>query len=155
MGYPSREDEAMSAHTSNRNRRRPRYGRTAPIALALLLGAWAATPVIGHDPAPEASEAEDAEITAWRDRYLALGEDVYDWACAACHATGEKDAPRIGDRSAWSDRSPLWSAVLLEHAKEGYLEMPAKGGHGYLSDRAVEAAGEYMLGVTFPEKPRD
>ncbi len=102
-----------------------------------------------------ALEAEDAEIVAWRDRYLALGKDVFDWACASCHASGEGNAPQLGDRNNWSDRSPLWSAVLLEHAQDGYLEMPAKGGHPYLSDRAVQAAGEYMLGVTFPEKPRD
>ena len=80
---------------------------------------------------------------------------MYEWACAACHAEGVDGAPRMGDRDAWSDRSPLWSAILLEHAKQGYLEMPAKGGHPYLSDRAVEAAGEYMLTKTFPELPRD
>ncbi|MEE4173768.1 MAG: c-type cytochrome [Xanthomonadales bacterium] len=104
-------------------------------------------------------EAEDAEIVAWRERYLALGKDVFEWACAACHDVGEgaaeTGAPQLGNRDNWSDRSPLWSAVLLEHAREGYLEMPAKGGHPYLSDRAVQAAGEYMLGVTFPEKPTD
>lgn len=122
--------------------------------LGALLLSFAMTSGAGAEEAA-GSEAEDAEIVAWRTRYLALGEDVYQWACAACHATGEQGAPRIGDRDAWTDRSPLWSAVLLEHAKQGYLEMPAKGGHPYLGDRAVEAAGEYMLGVTFPEMPRD
>ncbi len=120
---------------------------------AALLCLAASLPLAAHDPGTSA--AEDAEIVAWRERYLALGEDVYTWACAACHDTGEQDAPRIRDRDTWSDRSPLWSAVLLEHAKQGYLEMPAKGGHPYLSDRAVQAAGEYMLGETFPELPRD
>ena len=89
--------------------------------------------------------AEDAEIVAWRERYLALGKDVFEWACAACHDAGEAaadiGAPQLGDRESWSDRSPLWSAVLLEHAREGHLDMPAKGGHPYLSDRAVQAAG--------------
>jgi len=33
--------------------------------------------------------------------------------------------------------------------------MPAKGGQNEFSDRAVEAAGEYMLNETFPELPRD
>lgn len=142
----------MTGVISNR-RRRPTVCRLFLLGgLAALCASGAA---IGHDPGTGATEAQDAEITAWRDRYLALGEDVYEWACAACHSTGEKGAPRIGEREAWSDRSPLWSAVLLEHAKEGFLEMPAKGGHGYLSDRAVEAAGEYMLGRTFPERPRD
>lgn len=107
-----------------------------------------------HDDARDYG-AEDAEIVAWRDRYLALGKDVYEWACAACHDNGDHGAPRIGDRDAWKDRSPLWSAVLLEHAKQGYLDMPARGGHPYLSDRAVTAAGEYLLGQTFPERPAD
>jgi hypothetical protein len=33
--------------------------------------------------------------------------------------------------------------------------MPTKGGKLELSNRAVEAAGEYMLHETFPELPRD
>lgn len=109
------------------------------------------------EPAGEtsAAQAEDHEMVAWRDRYLALGEDVYEWACAACHAEGKDGAPVTGDRQGWSKRSPLWSAVLLDHANEGLLEMPAKGGHPYLSDRAVQAAVEYMLGETFPDQPRD
>lgn len=97
----------------------------------------------------------DYEIVAWRDRYMQLGRDVYEWACAACHDEGKDGAPRIGQKESWTDRSPLWSAVLLEHARQGWLEMPAKGGHPYLSDRAVQAAGEYMLCETFPELPRD
>lgn len=103
----------------------------------------------------DCERAEDHEIVAWRERYLAIGKETYDWACAACHDEGGDGVPRKGDRDSWSERSPLWSAVLLEHAKQGYLEMPAKGGHPYLSDRAVQAAGEYMLNATFPELPID
>jgi cytochrome c5 len=138
----------------DRNRIR-RHRRLSAVALGLLALAaiLIAVPTTAHEAG--SAEAEDAEIVAWRERYMALGEDVYSWACAACHDTGEKNSPRIRDRDTWSNRSPLWSAVLLEHAKQGYLEMPAKGGHPYLSDRAVEAAGEYMLGETFPELPRD
>ncbi len=121
--------------------------------IALLTSLCVSLPLAAQEGA--ALEAEDAEIVAWRERYLALGKDVFNWACASCHASDEGNAPQLGDRDNWSDRSPLWSAVLLEHAREGYLEMPAKGGHPYLSDRAVQAAGEYMLGVTFPEKPAD
>ena len=123
------------------------------LMIVLLTGLGLASPLAAQEGA--ALQAEDAAIVAWRERYLALGEDVFNWACASCHASGDNNAPQLGDRSNWSDRSPLWSAVLLEHAREGYLEMPAKGGHPYLSDRAVQAAGEYMLGVTFPEKPVD
>jgi cytochrome c5 len=49
----------------------------------------------------------------------------------------------------------MWQAVLSKHAKAGYLEMPGKGGQAELSDESVEAATEYMLGLTFPELPQD
>ena len=91
----------------------------------------------------------------WRERYLALGRETYEQVCASCHDENEDGAPAKGDRESWSNRSPLWAAVLFEHAKNGYLDMPAKGGHPELTERAVEAAGEYMLSETFPELPRD
>lgn len=90
----------------------------------------------------------------WRERYLELGRETYKFACASCHDKGKDAAPVIGDRESWSNRSPLWSAVLFEHAKNGYMDMPAGGGHPELTERAVEAAGEYMLSETFPELPR-
>lgn len=132
------------------------YPRIVLLTLAsagLSIPGWAAEAVMMDSPAP--ASAADHEITDWRDRYLALGEDVYQWACAACHDEGTDGAPKTGDPGSWTNRSPLWSAVLLEHARQGYMDMPARGGHGYLSDRAVQAAGEYMLGRTFPDKPRD
>jgi len=93
---------------------------------------------------------------SWRARYLALGRETYETACASCHDEDKGDgAPIKGDSDSWSTRSPLWSAVLLEHAKSGYMDMPTKGGKLELSDRVVEAAGEFMLHETFPELPRD
>lgn len=128
--------------------------RLIGIALAwLAVTPFAAAAQEGGDI--DCDRASDHEIVGWRDRYLAIGKETYEWACAACHDEGGDSAPRRGERDSWSDRSPLWSAVLLEHAKQGYLEMPAKGGHPYLSDRAVQAAGEYMLSETFPERPID
>jgi cytochrome c5 len=91
----------------------------------------------------------------WRERYLELGRETYESACAECHDEGKDGSPTMGDRDSWANRSPLWSAVLIEHAKSGYLGMPAKGGQPELSDNAVQAAGEYMLSVTFPELPFD
>jgi len=49
----------------------------------------------------------------------------------------------------------MWQAVLFNHAKAGYLDMPGKGGQPELTDESVEAATEYMLGLTFPELPKD
>lgn len=98
---------------------------------------------------------EQRSASSWPESNLLLGKETYERSCASCHGEGVDGAPAIGERDAWSDRSPLWSAVLLEHAKSGYLDMPARGGHPELTERAVEAAGEYMLGETFPELPVD
>jgi len=91
----------------------------------------------------------------WREDRLALGEQTYQLACASCHDTGDQDAPITGNRDQWEQRSDMWQAVLFNHAKAGYLQMPGKGGQPELTDDAVEAATEYMLGLTFPELPRD
>jgi cytochrome c5 len=91
---------------------------------------------------------------SWREREYQFGRDIYERVCASCHDQPNDGAPTIRDRESWADRSPLWSSVLFEHAKNGYMEMQAKGG-AELSDRDVEAAGEFMLSETFPELPRD
>ena len=98
---------------------------------------------------------QEETTDSWREQRLEAGKVAYEQACASCHDEGTDGAPAIGDRDAWSDRSPLWSAVLFEHSKTGYLKMPAKGAHEELTDKSVEAAGEYMLSVTFPEMPLD
>jgi len=48
----------------------------------------------------------------------------------------------------------LWEAVLFEHARCGYEDMPAKGGCTTLDDVAVTKAAEYMMALTYPEMPR-
>ena len=105
------------------------------------------------------AQAEQAGHTypedSWRARYLALGRETYEMACASCHDEGKDRAPIKGDRDSWSTRSQLWSTVLVDHARNGYLRMPARGGQMELSDKAMEAAVEYMLSETFPEMPRD
>ena len=65
------------------------------------------------------------------------------------------DAPLIGNPKDWSGRSELWDAVLAEHAKKGYLHMPAQGGDAEISDSEIEAATEYMLSRTYPDLPLD
>lgn len=84
---------------------------------------------------------------------LSLGRDTYIAACAACHDEGRDGAPRLGDSAAWSVRSSLWESILVEHAENGYLQMPAKGGHTELSDEAVAAAVEYLVTWSQPDRP--
>jgi cytochrome c5 len=109
---------------------------------------------VSLNTAPE-DTAKEEEENPYREQRLAAGKKAYEQACASCHDEGLDGAPAIGDRETWSNRSPLWSAVLFEHSKTGYLTMPAKGAHDELTDQSVEAAGEYMLSVTFPELPLD
>lgn len=85
----------------------------------------------------------------------ANGETAYRQNCARCHETGEHGAPRTGRPDEWEVRSSLWQAVLMEHAKKGFLDMPARGGNPDLPDEVVDAAAEYMLERTFPNRPKD
>ena len=83
------------------------------------------------------------------------GAAAYQEHCATCHETGMLGAPREGEPGDWQKRSALWQAVLMEHAKTGYFEMPARGGNSDLPDEVVNAAAEYMLETTFPSRPED
>jgi cytochrome c5 len=109
----------------------------------------------GEGEVTPVAESDSVQSKSWREEQLLAGQETYDAACASCHDNGQDGAPAIGDRDAWSDRSGLWVAVLSEHANAGFLGMPEKGGHGELNEEMVTAAVEYMLNVTFPEKPRD
>jgi cytochrome c5 len=118
------------------------------IVLALLLTACV---LAGQDDTliSESNQAVE-EISTWQS-----GQQAYARICAGCHEEGHDGAPRTGDREAWNERSRLWEAVLFEHAKNGYYEMPAKGGDETLDDATVARAAEYMLTLTYPETHRD
>ena len=126
-----------------------------PTLLALLLatlGLVAACDRTANDEAP--SPAPVAPSPA--DETVQLtGKEAYDLVCSGCHEEGIDGAPRTGDREAWAGRSWLWEAVLFEHAKNGYMGMPAKGGVESLDNATVEMAAEYMLLRTHPGVIRD
>ncbi len=83
------------------------------------------------------------------------GAEAYAQYCASCHTDGVDGAPRLGVIEDWGGRSQLWQAVLFEHAKAGYLSMPAKGGAAEAAEREVAAAAEYLLEETFGDRPVD
>ena len=83
------------------------------------------------------------------------GAAAYEKACARCHEQGDGGAPVTGDKDAWAGRSWLWEAILVEHAKQGYLGMPALGENMQLSDAEISLAAEHMLRQVHPEVPRD
>ena len=73
------------------------------------------------------------------------GKQVVDAVCASCHAKGEKGAPKIGDRKAWSKRASQGLTSLTDHALKGIREMPSHGGAPNLSNLEIARAVAYMV----------
>ena len=98
----------------------------------------APTPAQAPAPAPApAPEAEKAPV--------AVGAEVYQASCAACHAEGVAGAPKTGDKEFWSGKVASGTDPLVQNAINGIGTMPAKGGNPNLSDDEVRAAVEYMI----------
>ncbi len=68
------------------------------------------------------------------------GAEVVQAACAACHASGMLNAPKIGDKGQWAPRVALGYDTLVKHAIEGIRGMPARGGNADLTDDEVASA---------------
>ncbi len=92
------------------------------------------------EPPPAAAKAEKVAAAG------SNGESVYKAGCAACHAAGVANAPKLGDKAAWAPRIAKGKPVLYDHALKGFNNvMPAKGGNAALSDADVKAAVDYMI----------
>lgn len=97
----------------------------------------------------------DAVESAQIDESPLSGKQAYEQVCASCHESGANGAPVTSNQDQWRGRSQNWQSVLMGHAKKGYLRMPAKGGQTELSDWVVDAATEYMLSQTYPDRLSD
>lgn len=75
------------------------------------------------------------------------GEDVYNAACMACHASGVAGAPKLGDASAWADRVAKGMDAMYASGINGLpgTGMIAKGGCMSCSDEEVTAAVDFMI----------
>ena len=75
------------------------------------------------------------------------GEEVYNAACMACHATGAAGAPMLGDVAAWAPRIAKGTDALHNAGINGVpgTGMIAKGGCMNCSDEEVVAAVDYMI----------
>ena len=73
------------------------------------------------------------------------GEQVYNSACVACHASGVAGAPKVGDKAAWEARLAQGMDALLNVSIKGKGAMPPKGGNASLSDEELKSAIEHML----------
>ena len=72
------------------------------------------------------------------------GEEVYNAACAACHAAGVAGAPKLGDAPAWTKRVSQPFDALLKNAINGIRAMPPRGGNPSLSDLEMARAVAFM-----------
>ncbi|MCX7174535.1 MAG: c-type cytochrome [Proteobacteria bacterium] len=73
------------------------------------------------------------------------GQQVVAETCGNCHATGEKGAPKLGDKNAWAKRASQGLSELTQHALKGIREMPPHGGAANLSDHEIQLAITYMV----------
>ncbi len=73
------------------------------------------------------------------------GKEIVDAQCIACHGTGAKGAPKIGDRKAWAKRAAEGLTSLTRTALEGIRQMPPHGGNPNLTDIEIERAITYMV----------
>lgn len=73
------------------------------------------------------------------------GKEVVESVCSACHATGVRRAPRIGDKKAWSKRAARGLSGLSKSALNGIRGMPPHGGNPTLTDTEIERAITYMV----------
>jgi cytochrome c5 len=73
------------------------------------------------------------------------GDQVYNVACAACHATGAAGAPKTGDSGAWAARVEKGMETLVKHVINGYNAMPARGLCADCSDQEIADSVAYMV----------
>ena len=75
------------------------------------------------------------------------GEEVYNGACMACHATGAAGAPMVGDAGAWAARMEKGMDALYASGVNGVAGtgMIARGGCSNCSDDEIYAAVDYMV----------
>ena len=50
----------------------------------------------------------------------AKGQGIYMNFCAPCHASGIAGAPKVGDKSAWTERSAKGTDAVVKNAINGY-----------------------------------
>ena len=76
------------------------------------------------------------------------GKVIYVQTCAACHANGVANAPRLADKAAWEPRLKSGKDALLVSVLKGKGAMPPKGGNASLSEDDVRAALDYIVAQT-------
>ncbi len=77
--------------------------------------------------------------------FAADGKTVYDKTCVACHLTGVANAPKFGDKAAWTARIATGRDALVAAVVKGKGAMPPKAGSVDLKVDDIKAAVDYMI----------
>ena len=114
--------------------------RTLAWAAALLLAGCHASP----PPEPSDQDVTRADTLRPADAQLAA---KYERACLACHGV-RSAAPLTGFEPAWAPRVAKGADVLLQHARDGFNGMPAKGLCSDCSDDDLRGLIAFMSKAT-------
>lgn len=72
-------------------------------------------------------------------------EDTYQKSCAACHDSGNLNAPKTGDTATWQKlKSQKGMDGLVKSTRQGMPQMPAMGLCKACSDEDFKQLIEYM-----------
>ncbi len=83
-------------------------------------------------------------VAAGGAQELRDGKTVYETVCAACHATGVINAPKLGDKATWSKLIAEGQARITADGLKGVRQMPARGGNPDLPEVEFGRAVAYM-----------
>jgi cytochrome c5 len=73
------------------------------------------------------------------------GEQIVKATCIKCHETGDKGAPKLSDKAAWTQRGSKGLDAVTSTVIRGHGNMPARGGVADLTDPEVKAAITYLF----------
>ena len=125
-----------------------------PIAIIVMLAHLAVSVVTYDANHPAMSEQSIAQrikpvgevtlVDPNAPKVVKTGEEVYKQICLACHGTGALNAPKVGDKAAWSKLGAQGLDTLTANAIKGIRQMPPRGGNPDLSDLEVRRGIVHM-----------
>lgn len=97
-------------------------------------------------PADEVATIEADTNSSAEPEVLAAdaGAKLYESNCKVCHTNGLLNAPKLGDKPAWTPRIAKGKETLYMHSAQGFNKMPAQAVNG-ITEAQVKASVDYML----------
>ncbi len=131
-GQPAEDSAAVSDSVDSAE-----VTKAAPVSKADTAISVTESAPIASEPAQAVSA--EAEVLA-----ADAGATLYESNCKVCHDAGLLNAPKYGDKMAWSTRLTKDKETLYMHSTKGFNKMPAQAVNG-VTDAQVKAAVDYML----------